>query len=278
MSGFDLFIGVDYSGAQTPTSRLKELQVYAARPGAAPEQIKTPAIASFLASNSKNPQSAPRYWTRCEIALWLIGLAKEGARFIAGIDHGFSFPESYFKRYGLTSWPQFLDDFTRHWPTDEDHVYVDFVRDGNLASKGRAPPPGTREGSSNEFRLCERWTSSAKSVFQFDVQGSVAKSTHAGIPWLKRIREEVGDHVHFWPFDGWHPPEGKAVIVEVYPSIFRNRYPKEGRTPDEHDAYAVARWLAESAARGSLDRYFNPPLTIEERRIAEREGWILGVS
>ncbi|MDP2238714.1 MAG: hypothetical protein Q8K18_00955 [Burkholderiales bacterium] len=277
MSGFDLFIDVDYSGAQTPTSRLKELQVYAARPGAAPEQIKTPAIASFLASSSKNPQSAPRYWTRSEIALWLMGLAKEGSRFIAGIDHGFSFPESYFKRYGLANWPQFLNDFTRHWPTDEDHVYVDFVRDGNLASKGRAPPPGTRECSSNEFRLCERWTSSAKSVFQFDVQGSVAKSTHAGIPWLKRIREEVGDHVHFWPFDGWQPPEGRAVIAEIYPSIFRNRYPKQGRTPDEHDAYAVARWLAESAARGSLDRYFNPPLTIEERRIAEREGWILGV-
>jgi len=27
-----------------------------------------------------------------------------------------------------------------------------------------------------------------------------------------------------------------------------------------------------SAARGSLERYFNPPLTIEERRVAEREG------
>jgi hypothetical protein len=31
MSEFELFIGVDYSGAQTLTSRLKGLQVYAAR-------------------------------------------------------------------------------------------------------------------------------------------------------------------------------------------------------------------------------------------------------
>jgi hypothetical protein len=274
---FDLYIGIDYSGAQTPTSRLNGLQVYAARPGELPEQIKTPAIAVSLAQGQKNRQSLPRYWTRSEIALWLIGLAKEGTRFIAGIDHGFSFPASYFKRYGLTSWPQFLDDFIRHWPTDRDHMYVDFVRDGVVEEDG-GPPPNSRIGSAKELRLCERWTSSAKSVFQFDVQGSVAKSTHAGIPWLKRIRDEAGDRVHFWPFDGWQPPEGKAVIAEVYPSIFRNRYEKKGRTPDEQDAYAVSGWLAESAARGSLDRYFNLPLTIEERRIAEREGWILGVT
>ena len=28
----------------------------------------------------------------------------------------------------------------------------------------------------------------AKSVFHFDVQGSVAKSTHAGLPWIKALR------------------------------------------------------------------------------------------
>ena len=51
-------------------------------------------------------------------------------RFIAGIDHGFSFPLACFGRYGLASWPEFLADFVRHWPTDGDHVYVDFVREG----------------------------------------------------------------------------------------------------------------------------------------------------
>ncbi len=53
MSDFDLFIGIDYSGAKTPTWRIKELQVYAAKPGEAPAQVKTPAIAAFLASGSK---------------------------------------------------------------------------------------------------------------------------------------------------------------------------------------------------------------------------------
>ncbi|MBI3041882.1 MAG: hypothetical protein HYY78_03550 [Betaproteobacteria bacterium] len=276
MSELELFIGIDYSGAETPTSRRKELQVYAAKPGGKPEQVKTPAIAAFLASGSNNPQSAPRYWTRSEIALWLIGLAKEGVPYIAGIDHGFSFPESYFKRYGLKTWPQFLDDFARHWPTDRDHIYVDFVRDGVVEEDG-GPSRDSRIGSSKELRLCERWTSSAKSVFQLDGQGTVGKSTHAGIPWLKRIRETAGDRVHFWPFDGWQPAAGKSMIAEVYPAIFKNRFAREGRTTDQHDAYSVARWLSETAARGVPERYFDPLLTPEERRIADLEGWILGV-
>ena len=55
------------------------------------------------------------------------------------------------------------------------------------------------------------------------MQGSVAKSTHTGIPWLRRINHEVGERVHFWPFDGWEIPAGKSVFVEVYPSLFRKR-------------------------------------------------------
>jgi hypothetical protein len=39
-------------------------------------------------------------------------------------------------------------------------------------------------GNSRWRRLTEERAGSAKSVFHFDVQGSVAKSTHAGIPWL----------------------------------------------------------------------------------------------
>ena len=266
---FDLFIGIDYSGAETATSRLKSLQVYCARPGELPQKERSRAV-------SNNGQ--PCNWSRKEVAAWLIELASEGVRYIAGIDHGFSFPQSYFDRHELTNWPQFLDDFVRHWPSDRDHTYVDFIRDGDSDAWPDWPGPGLRTGDVREFRLCERWTSSAKSVFQFDVQGSVAKSTHAGIPWLKRIRDAPGARTHIWPFDGWQIPHDKAVLAEVYPSIFRNRYPRENRTTDEQDAYAVARWLGECAARGILSGYFDPSLILPERQMASREGWILGIA
>ncbi|MCA9027984.1 MAG: hypothetical protein KDA86_22430 [Planctomycetaceae bacterium] len=94
---------------------------------------------------------------------------------------------------------------------------------------------------------------------------------------MRRIRREVGNSVHFWPFDGWEVPEGKSVVAEVYPSIFSKRYPRSGRTADQQDAYCVARWLSEAEQRGILSRYFDPPLTDEERSIADLEGWILGI-
>ncbi len=257
---FDLHIGIDYSGRETPTSRTPALQIYAAFDTEEPRRILTPASTEKTYKN----------WCRKEIAEWLIEQAKKNITFIAGIDHGFSFPLDYFERYRITSWPEFLDDFCEHWPTDSEHTYVDFIRDREEG------PPG-RTGKPADLRLTEKWTSSAKSVFKFDVQGSVAKSTHAGIPWLRRIRSEVGSKVHFWPFDGWEVPEGKSVIAEAYPAIFKNRYPRGERNPDQQDAYALAQWLTESDDQDILNRYFDPPLTDEERRAADLEGWILGI-
>lgn len=188
---FDLYIGIDYSGAETPEKRLKGLQVYAVAPYQLPKRIITPAA----------PEGYYRNWSRREIANWIIELAKSTDLFIVGIDHGFSFPISYFDRYGLTSWDEFLKDFCYHWPTNQKQITVDKYRAGNL-----------RIGYTDEFRLTEKWTSSTKSVFHFDVQGQVAKSTHAGIPWLYKIRQEVGQYIHFWPFDGFNIPTGKSVI------------------------------------------------------------------
>ena len=257
---FNLHIGIDYSGRETPTSRTPALQVYTTFDTEVPRRILSPSSTDKTYKN----------WCRKEIAEWLIEQAEKNIKFIAGIDHGFSFPITYFERYKLKSWPEFLNDFCKHWPTDADHTYVDFIRD-------RDEGPPDRTGKTTDLRLTEKWTSSAKSVFKFDVHGSVAKSTHAGIPWLRRIREEVGDEVHFWPFDGWDVPRRKSVIAEIYPSIFRNRFPREGRTADQQDACCVARWLTETDERGFLERYFGPPLTERERRIADLEGWILGI-
>jgi hypothetical protein len=137
------------------------------------------------------PLPSPRkYWTRRGIAEWLVELLSGDRPTLVGIDHGFSFPLRYFEVHRLPpDWPAFLDDFQRHWPTDDDHVYVDFVRDG-LHGNG-----ADRSGNTRWRRLTEE-RAGAKSVFHFDVPGSVAKSTHAGLPWLKYLRQKMGDRVH----------------------------------------------------------------------------------
>ena len=125
--------------------------------------------------------------------------------------------------------------------------------------------------------LTETRAGAAKSVFHFDVPGSVAKSTHAGLPWLRYLRLKLGDRVHFWPFDGWDIPDGRSVVVEVYPALWSQNVPKEGRTPDQHDAYSIAAWLRLADGEGTLAEFFKPELNPPERAIARVEGWILGI-
>jgi hypothetical protein len=108
-------------------------------------------------------------------------------------------------------------------------------------------------------------------------QGSVAKSTFAGLPWLLYLRKKCRRPLHFWPFEGWEVPEDKSVVAEVYPSLWTRRFPKEGRDGGEQAAFAAAAWLQRADLSGSLGSYFNPPLTPEEREVAAIEKWILGV-
>ena len=54
-----------------------------------------------------------------------------------------------------------------------------------------------RTGDRDWRRLVECRVRSAKSVFRFGVNGEVATSTHAGIPWLRFIRKRLGKGVHF---------------------------------------------------------------------------------
>jgi hypothetical protein len=258
-STFGCFVGIDYSGAETPTSSLKGLRVYWAECVSLPVEVQP-------------PQSPRTYWTRRGIAAWLVELLKGERPALVGIDHGFSFPVQYFDKYHLPhDWPAFLDDFQRHWPTDEDRTTVEVLRQPNESEQGG------RLGEASWRRLTEERAGAAKSVFQFDVQGSVAKSTHAGLPWLRYLRNQLGDRVHFWPLEGWEVPAERSVIAEVYPSLWRHEFAREDRTSDQHDAFAVATWLQRAGHSGALGDCLNPALTQEERVRASIEGWILGV-
>jgi hypothetical protein len=115
-------------------------------------------------------------------------------------------------------------------------------------------------------------------MFHFNGHGSVAKSTHSGIPWLRFIRRKLGPKVHFWPFDGWEFPPGRSAIAEVYPALWSRSFPNNSRTQDQHDAFSVASFLSGADRDGSLGRFLNPNLTPPERTVAEVEGWILGVA
>jgi hypothetical protein len=88
MPSFAQHIGIDYSGAKTPTASLKGLRVYLARVDVELAEV--------------HPPPSPRiYWTRRGIAEWLVEWLSEDMPTLVGIDHGFSFPLSYFEAHGL---------------------------------------------------------------------------------------------------------------------------------------------------------------------------------
>ena len=255
---FTRYIGIDYSGAQTPTTSLKGLRVYLADQKNVPTEVLP-------------PPSPRKYWTRRGLAEWLIERLREETPTIVGIDHSFSFPMRYFEvHHLLPDWPTFLDDFQQHWPTDEDNTYVDFIRYGTCGN-GEA-----RSGATRWRRITEE-RAGAKSVFHFDVPGSVAKSTHAGLPWLRYLRQRLDEGVHFWPFDGWEIPAGRSALVEVYPSLWSKSFPRESRTADQHDAYVAASWLRQVDMDGRLNKFLKPSMLPGEYPVARVEGWILGV-
>ncbi|MFO0426457.1 MAG: hypothetical protein ACK526_07825 [Planctomyces sp.] len=259
MPQFNRYLGIDYSGAETARSSLKGLRIYSATPTQPPVEVL--------------PPPGPRkYWSRRGLAEWLATELHDGPTTLVGIDHGFSFPLRYFEVHHLPpDWPQFLDDFQHHWPTDEDNLYVDFIRDG-LHGNG-----AERSGDSRWRRMTEK-RAGAKSVFHFDVHGSVAKSTHSGLPWLRYLRQQLGERLHFWPFDGWTPPPGRSVIAEVYPALWSRTFPTEDRNSHQHDAWSVARWMQQSDAADSLSVHFHPQLSPSELTLAGLEGWILGLA
>ena len=249
-SRFSAYIGIDYSGAGSPDKPQKGLQVYEATATQTAQRIR-PKIGS--------------HWSRKGVWEYLVDRLGSPEPIIVGIDHAFSFPKAYMEQYGIATWEQFLDDFSNHWPTDE--VPVQILRSGN-----------ERLGDPDWFRLTERWTQGAKSVFKFGVPGQVAYSSHAGIPWLHRLRKDFQGKVHFWPFDGFDPAPDTTVIAEVYPALYRGRVELRASTRDEQDAEAVAAWLQDCDQHGILSRYFNPPLSENDKVVATLEGWILGVT
>ena len=67
------------------------------------------------------------------------------------------------------------------------------------------------------------------------------------------------------------------MVAEVYPALWSKRFPREARDQHQHDAHSIATWLRDADVNGSLLAFTELEFEDETRKIAEIEGWILGV-
>src|SRR5690349_5717831 len=143
MPDFQHYIGVRYSGRKDPGASIREIKVFAA-------------FEDHDVFREANPGEGNGRWSRRDLAEWLLEKITGREPVIVGIDHAFSFPQSYMDRNNLRSWEQFLKDFEENWPTHE--VTVRELLPGN-----------PRTGDPDEHRLTGQWTAFPKSVFQWDI-------------------------------------------------------------------------------------------------------------
>jgi hypothetical protein len=66
-------------------------------------------------------------------------------------------------------------------------------------------------------------------------------------------------------------------VAEVYPALWSRSFPREGRDGHQQDAYSIAAWLRRADMDGYLSGFLEFYLEEKERKVAEIEGWILGV-
>ena len=164
--------------------------------------------------------------TRAEVGEWLIALARETPRMVAGLDFCFSFPAWFVRgEMGCADGPAF-------WELVAGGLSEQWLTRGNPDRRfwGKHPKPEEFCGDGlhrmlratdidcklvariPEAERAERVRGIApKSVFQIGGAGSVGTASLRGMPVLKRLRE-AGFAV--WPFD--RAGLDRPMVVEMY--------------------------------------------------------------
>ena len=236
MPAFARYIGIDYSGAETPTASLKGLRVYLADGDAPPVEVPP-------------PPSPRKYWTRRGIAEWLVERLAEDTPTLVGIDHGFSFPLRYFEVHRPAAR---LASLPRRFPAPladrrGSHLcrFRSRRRDGNGAARmGNARWRRLTEERAGGANRCfistcrDRWRNPPMPGFRgcASSASSLARACISGRSTAGTFRRALG---HRRSLSG-------AVETQLCP---------RRRTADQHDAYSIAAWLSRADRNGTLRRF-----------------------
>ena len=285
---FDMFVGIDWSGARGP--RLRGLQVAACRPGKAAPALVPPPVGG--------------YWTRRAVHDWLLALRADGHRVLAGIDFAFAYPRhdrgAYFP--GVAASPATapaLWALVEELCADAEDFYGGpFYRDRRRPFHAYLNAPGHR-GHLFESRRrltelqCRRITAPSP-VFNCVGPASVGIGSLAGMRLLHALTE-AANPAAAWPFA---PPMAGLTVVEIFPRLYFKLVgadPRAWADPDNLVA-AIAGWDSApptSARVASEDEADALIAAAALRRLADRpavwsapaaagpaaglEGWIFGV-
>lgn len=288
-TGFDLFVGIDWSGAKGLYQ--KGIQVAVCGPGdGAPELLGGP---------GKGGQ-----WSRQAVLDWLLVRSGERRRWLAGIDFAFSYGVSDAGEYfpGLEAQ---LDRPVDLWRRVEevcsgvpDLYGAPFYQDQTKPYWRYYLAPGQKgDLYDRRPRLAEQACADVtvpNPVFKCVGQANVGTGSLAGMRVLHRLQRDHGDKVAVWPF---MDIGDRSVVLEIFPRLYFKlaaQNPTHWSKPEVTDAvlahFASAPTGLAYATEDQADavvscaalRYLSqrkavwaPPRMTA--RAGEREGWIFGV-
>lgn len=282
--GFDLFLGIDWSGAKG--RRLKGLRIAACAPGTgAPVLLDGPQPGGL--------------WRRQDVLVLLAGYVGGTRRVLAGFDFAFAYASAdagaYFPGYAGSP-----GDIRALWAMVDrlsgagDDLYggavyapASPVGGHYISPHGRGALYSHRQRATE--RACQAAFTAPHPVFKCIGAANVGTGSLAGMRLLHRL----ADAAAVWPF----AEPGPVTVVEIFPRLYFKRAAQDPR--GWRDPRVVATALS---AYGS-DPYEGPPLDIEDKADAvvaaaalrglsadpavwaapaaepasRREGWIFGV-
>ncbi len=310
MTGFNLFIGIDWSGAQGECH--KGIQVAEAEKGrACPRLI---------------PPPHPKGWSRAMVMAYLRQRRDQGHRVLAGIDFAFSHPFACdpFDEDGGGYYPQSgldLRDTFALWQAietanhDQPHLYGGkiwadpILRDYYNAPQRKDGSGGRGRRFQSRRRLTETMAAeqgrSPSPTFNCVGPAGVGTGSLAGMRFLNALRDDA----LIWPITdpadaASHQSKPSVLaLVEIFPALYfaMAGVKDKMKSADPHAALnqALAHFGAEPAAtiashlpdHDDLDAVVSAAalralhqgdaifkLDPEIQAIAQREGWIFGVN
>ena len=289
MKNFDLFVGIDWSGAKTP--------------------IKTKAIAVALAWKGREaPHISGKIWSREMVGDWIKSLATRDKRILIGIDCNFGYSQiigeqqfgAYYTYADLWEAVEAANQnapnyFAGGYWTHPNHQKY-------FWTQGKKPDDFDMPKRLTEILCGEAGYGWPESPFKLIGAKQVGKGGLAGMRLAYDLKQHCGVDICIWPFET-HADSARIVITEIYPRQFLRRtgwgnqkvrtiedinacLPKLNSNPieghidvsdHETDALIAAAGLRFLCGQGkTVPKEIYAPKALD-RITASREGWIFGV-
>lgn len=291
VKNFDRFVAIDWSGAKSPVRTHAISLAYCLRGSEAPSFIRGPL-------------------SRYDVVSWIEASLTSSERTLIGIDCNFGYAEAI----GLD---QFGKNYTHKdiWRAVErssedlpNYSAEGFWKDSEYSkyfwSSGKRPALFDDTIRRVTEQICkDQGLGQPENPFKLIGPKQVGKGGLSGMRMAYDLKKKFKSKICFWPFEK-ETPQTQIVITEIYPRIFlkmaglsnkkvrsidelnpalaffKSESIETSSTITDHiaDAITSAAGLRYLCGNGSsLPEYISNPDGLT-KRVAEREGWIFGIS